>query len=129
VIALEKQKKMIISYIFVSITALIGYLIFIPKYSYFGAAWVTIYSELAIMFFAIYYVWKFSCFLPNLKSVCKALAASSIMGVFIYYLPASFYSTSWGLFMTLVLANIVYFAFQIIFKSITKDDLANLLNK
>ncbi|PIR94874.1 hypothetical protein COT95_01820, partial [Candidatus Falkowbacteria bacterium CG10_big_fil_rev_8_21_14_0_10_37_6] len=37
IIAIEKQKQTIWAYVFVAVTALAGYLIFIPTYSYFGA--------------------------------------------------------------------------------------------
>ncbi len=129
VIALDKQKKMIGAYIFVSFTALIAYLYLIPRYSYFGAAWVTIYSEFAIMLFAIYYVWKFSRFLPNLKNLGKALVASSLMALVIYWLPDSFYNDNLGLFFTLVLASAIYFLCQFIFKGITREDILILINR
>ena len=87
IVAINKQKKIIKAYVFTSITALIGYLIFIPKFSYIGAAWVTVYSEIIIALASIYYVWKFTNFFPNMKMLWKSLFSSFIMGGVLYILP------------------------------------------
>ena len=87
IIAIAKQKKLIPAYAFVAVTSLIGYLIFIPRYSYFGAAAVTIYSEImmSLLTFAIaFYYLKFA---PNLKIFFKALAATAIMALALYLIP------------------------------------------
>lgn len=123
VIAINKQKKIISAYIFTAITAVIGYLIFIPKYSYFGAAWVTIYSEIIIALASIYIVWKYTKILPNLKIAGKSLAASLVMAIVIYY------TSSLNLFLILALAIVVYFIALYLFKGITKQDLVRLLNR
>jgi len=129
IIALGKQKKIIGVYIFTSITALAGYLFFIPKFSYIGAAWVTIYSELVIALAAIYYVWKYSKFLPSLKVFFRALAATAIMAIVLYIIPSSFYSSVIGLIIFLGIASIIYFSFLYLFKGIARNDVINLLNR
>ncbi|MFH1523078.1 MAG: flippase [Patescibacteria group bacterium] len=129
IIALEKQKKIIGAYIFTSLTALAGYLIFIPRFSYFGAAWVTIYSELVIAIAAGYYVYKYSKFLPNFKIVIKSLLASLVMASIIYFIPISYYQAGFGMTLTLSFAVLIYFSSLYLFKGITKKDLTGLLNK
>ncbi len=123
VIAIDKQKKIIPAYIFTAITAVIGYLIFIPKYSYFGAAWVTIYSETAITLASFYLVWKYARFLPNLKITGKALLASAIMGGVLYL------TINWNLFLVLSLAVAIYFIALYLLKGISKQDIMELMNK
>ncbi len=123
IIAIDKQKKIIPAYIFTAVTAVIGYLIFIPKYSYFGAAWVTIYSEIAIGLASVYLVWKYARFLPNLKITGKALLASVIMAVALYL------TADWNLFLVLSLAMLVYFTALYLFKGISKQDIVELMNK
>lgn len=66
IIAINKQRQIIKAYVFTAITSLIGYFIFIPKFSYFGAAWITIYSELAIALASLYLIKKFTGFFPSL---------------------------------------------------------------
>jgi len=64
IVAIDRQKKVIWAYLFTAITAVFGYLVFIPAYSYLGAAWVTVYSETLIAVLMFYAVWKYAGFLP-----------------------------------------------------------------
>ncbi|MEK7557696.1 MAG: flippase [Patescibacteria group bacterium] len=119
IIAINKQKELINIYIFTAITALIGYLIFIPKYSYFGAAWVTVYSELVIALFSYYLLTKFAKFKPNLAILLKSLLASLIMLISIFLLL-----TKLNLLLILAIAIIVYFVSLYFLGGITKQDIA-----
>ncbi len=129
IIAIDKQKKIIGAYIFTSITSIIGYIIFIPKYSYVGAAWMTVYSEVLIGIFAFYYAWKFTKFVPEFRTFFKSLLASGIMAIFLYMIPDTFYSSFLGLTATLCGAGVVYFLSLYILKGITKQEFRILLNK
>lgn len=126
IIAINKQKKIIGAYIFSGITALIGYLIFIPKYSYFGAAWVTIYSELVVVLASVYLFWKYTKFLPNLIIFLKALLAAAIMGIGIYFMQTTY---QMNLILVLIFAVIIYLSALYIFKGISRQDIMDLLNK
>jgi O-antigen/teichoic acid export membrane protein len=123
VIALDKQKSVIGAYIFTALTALAGYLIFIPLYSYYGAAWVTVYSELAIALFSLYIVIKYSGFKLRLNILVKAIAASVIMALFTYWLLDKL-----NLILLVCLAGFIYFCCLLLFKGISKQDLKNLIN-
>jgi O-antigen/teichoic acid export membrane protein len=85
-IAIDKQRKLIGAYIFTAISSLAGYLIFIPMYSYIGAAWVTVYSETIITLILIYLLKKYSAFIPNLSILWRSVAASFVMGISIFQL-------------------------------------------
>ncbi len=126
IIAVNKQKKIIGAYLFVGVTAVAGYLVFIPKYSYFGAAWVTIYSELAVVSASVYLIWKYTKFLPNLKIFFKSLLASAVMGVWLYSAQADRQA---NLFLVLAEATIIYFGMLYAVKGISKRDLMDLMNK
>ncbi len=129
IIAIDKQKKIIWAYVFTSITSLIGYVIFIPKYSYIGAAWMTVYSEVLIGAFAIYYTWKFASFVPELRIILKSFLAAGVMGVVLYFIPVSFYESFLGLMTTLTGAGLVYFLSLYGLKGITHQEFRILLNK
>jgi len=86
IIAINKQKQIISAYIFTSIISVIGYLFFIPRYSYFGAAWMTVWSELSIAFAAAYLIRKNTGIFPNLKIFFKSSIASLFMGLIIFLL-------------------------------------------
>ncbi len=126
VIAINKQKKIIGAYLFAGLTAVIGYLIFIPKYSYFGAAWVTIYSELVVVSASVYLVWKYTKFLPNLKVFFKSLLSSAVMGAYLYFLQINYQV---DLFLALTAAIIIYFGTLYMVKGISKRDMMYLMNK
>lgn len=121
VIAVDKQRSIIGAYFFVAVTALIGYLIFIPKYSYFGAAWMTIYSELSIALASVWLVWKTSAFLPNLKIATKSLLACLPMSAWL------FYATAINLWISIGIACLVYLASLYLIKGITKQDIMTLI--
>ncbi len=129
VIAIDKQKKMIGFYVFTSISSLIAYLYLIPRYSYFGAAGVTIYSEVMIAIFSAYCIFKYSRFLPGLKVSLKALLAGAGMGLFIYLCPLRYQSTLGGLILILVLASLVYFIFLYLLGGINSEDLKTIFKK
>jgi O-antigen/teichoic acid export membrane protein len=118
VIALDKQKNIIGAYIFTAITSLIGYLIFIPLFSYNGAAWVTVYSEFAITAFSFYIIIKYSNFSPNLMIFLKSLIASLIMGISVYFLMDKI-----NLILVILLGALIYIISLYLLKGINKEDL------
>jgi O-antigen/teichoic acid export membrane protein len=124
VIAIDKQKQIIGAYIFTAITAVAGYFIFIPRFSYFGAAWVTIYSELIIALAAVYIVWKYTHFLPSLAILFKSLAASLVMILPLYYLKN--YNL---IFVVLPSAVATYLLALYAFGGIAKNELKELFIK
>jgi len=123
VIALDKQKNIIGAYIFTALTSLAGYLIFIPRFSYYGAAWVTVYSEFAIALFSLYIVVKYSQFRPSLIIILKSLAASLIMGSTIYLLIGKI-----NLILLILFAGAIYLFCLYLFKGLAKKDFKNLIN-
>mgnify|MGYP002397793733 CR=1 FL=1 len=125
VIAIDKQKNIIWSYIFVAITALSAYLIFIPKFSYFGAAWVTVYSEVTIALASLYLVYKHTKFFPNFKVTSRVLLSTAIMSVSLYY----FVANEFNFYFSLFTAMLIYFGFLYLFKGFTNKEILEILNK
>jgi O-antigen/teichoic acid export membrane protein len=123
VIALDKQKNIIGAYALVAVTSLAGYFILIPRFSYYGAASVTIYSELAIAIASIIIVWRGSGFLPTLNVAAKSFLASLAMSAGLYLLP------SLNLALSIVFGGTVYIAALFVFKGVTKQDLLEIMNK
>lgn len=79
VVALQRQKKMIPWYIVVAILTLIGYLLFIPQYGIWAAAWLTVFSETAICLFSIIVTGSQSSFVPHLRTIGAILLSSLLM--------------------------------------------------
>ncbi|MDA2922495.1 flippase [Patescibacteria group bacterium AH-259-L07] len=109
IIALEKQKIMLKFYIVAAMIALVGYLIFIPKYSYWGAAYMTIIAEFLVTAPAIFIIWRTTRILPSFQIFIKALFASLIMGVALYLFSGA------HLLLLILLSIIVYFVFLYVF--------------
>jgi len=126
IIAINKQKKIISAYLFVALSSLIIYLIVIPRFSYFGAAWATLYSETAIGLAGFYLVWKYTRFFPNLKVLIKATLASILMGGVI--LLAKNLGLS-NIILHILIAAPIYFIFLYLLKGIAKQDILDLINK
>lgn len=132
VIAIDKQKKMIGAYVFTSITSLIAYLILVPKFSYFGAASVTIYSEVMIAIFSAYCVLKYSIFKISIKTISKSFLAGLVMAVFLYLNNLNVWIDNTrvlGLMLSLFISAIIYFSALYLLGGIKKDDINMLLNK
>ena len=129
VIALDKQKTMIIFYVIASFSSLIAYLILIPRFSYFGAAAVTIYSETLIAIFSAYCVYKYSHFLPSLKITFKSLVSGTIMGVFLYFFTATYQNTLGRLLFIMVASSLIYGISLFLSGGIKKSDLDAILKR
>lgn len=129
VIAIDKQKKLIGFYVFTSVTALAGYLILIPRFSYLGAASVTIYSEAVIMLFSAYAVYKYTKFIPKPNIVLKAIFASLVMGLFIYFYPENLKQGLLPLGSTMILSGLIYVSTLFIIGGIKIKDLQMIFKK
>lgn len=90
VVAVNQQKNMIIYYALAALLALGLYLYFIPIYTYYAAAIITVICELLIAIAAFYKVRQKTYFKLSLNIFIKALTASLIMATILkifYTLP------------------------------------------
>lgn len=123
VVVVNKQKAIIGGYAFVAITALLGYLLFIPRYSYFGAAYVTVYSELTMVGIALWIIYRATKALPSFSGLGRVTLATGLMGLGVYYMQA------WPLFLVLPLGAALYFGALLLMKGITPAELNTVLWK
>lgn len=126
IIAINRVKELFKYYFFTALTALVGYFVFIPKYSYFGAAYVTIYSELAIAIAFVYLIYKHCHFLPKLNKAFASIAASFLMMLFILFLKSRGLD---NLFVIISVSSALYFGILYLLQGIEKKDIMVLLNK
>lgn len=122
-IILDKQKTMLKYYFTGAVLSLIGYFIFIPRYSYFGAAWVTVIVELFIAVSAFILSYKFTRLKLSWNVFGKSLAASLIMTGIIYLLPG------WHVIFLLIFAIVIYALLMFLFKAFDKKLLSDILNR
>jgi len=122
IIVLDKQKEMMWYYLMIAIISIIGYLIFIPKYSYYGAAGMTVLAELLMVIFSSRLIHKTTGVLPNLSKAKKALLASIVMAVPLYFL------INYNLFLVLISGVVTYFSCLYLMKAISKETLIGIFN-
>ncbi len=79
VVAVNRQRTMMWLYLAVAVVSLAGYLILIPRFSYFGAAWMTVLSELLVTSSAALIVLKATRVKVSLVFAGKALTAGLVM--------------------------------------------------
>jgi O-antigen/teichoic acid export membrane protein len=79
-VAINKQRQVMWIYISTAIITLGGYLIFIPVYGMFGAAWMTVFSEIytgALLFLAVRHYTKKHL---EIRTFAKIIFSSLVMG-------------------------------------------------
>ncbi|OGY45694.1 MAG: hypothetical protein A2744_02475 [Candidatus Buchananbacteria bacterium RIFCSPHIGHO2_01_FULL_44_11] len=86
IVAIDKQKQMIKFYALNALISVIGYVILIAKYSYWGAAWMTVFTEMFMLLTTIYVMGQSLKFLPRLKILYPAVAAAGVMAIPLYFL-------------------------------------------
>jgi O-antigen/teichoic acid export membrane protein len=86
VVAISQQKHMIKFYAIAAVVAVVLYIIYIPTYTYYAAAIVTVLAEFLIAGTALWKVWQASKFKLSLKVSSQALIGSMLMGALLYLL-------------------------------------------
>ena len=114
-VILEKQKPMLIFYFSAAVLSLAGYFAFIPKYSYFGAAWVTVAIEAFIALSAFLITYNLTKVKLNLANTGKTLTASLIMLAFTWLIR------NWQIALIIPLDIIVFFALMFLLKGLDTE--------
>jgi len=121
IVAIDKQKQMLKYYILAAIVGLTGYLILIPRYSYFGAAYMTIAAELIIAIAAFVIVTRTTKIIPNPQIIWKSILASLVMSIPLYYLK------NYNLIIPLLTAVIIYFPVLYLLKGFNKQMIKEII--
>ena len=122
VVIVNRQKQMLWGYGFVAVTALVSYFYFIPRYSYYGAAAVTIYSETLMMLIGLWIVYRATGLLPQLQMVLKILAANAIMGVVVWWFQ------DWPVLGVIPLAIIIYTLALLLVRAVSRQELQTIID-
>lgn len=103
VVAVHKQRQMMWGYLTTAVLTLAGYLVLIPIYGYWAAAWMTVFSEVLIMIWTAIVVYQTIKFVPKFNLVWKCVISSLIMLVFLKLF------TDFHILILLLIAGVVYF--------------------
>lgn len=124
IVAMDAQKQMIKYFLTAAAIALIGYFIFIPIYSYWGAAYMTLLVEWLIVGFSWRVVRKNAKLSVNFKVVAKSLVAGGFAFLVAWQLKA------YNIVLVVSLAIFLYLAMLTWLKTIQRDNLKKIfLNK
>ncbi|MFA6132091.1 MAG: flippase [Patescibacteria group bacterium] len=123
IVALHKQKFMTWGYALTAVIAIIGYVVFIPRYGMWGAAWVTCFSEFLIAALTFIVVSRVSRTLPNLLIAAKATLAGLIMYLILLVLP------TWPVIITICFGAAIYSIVLVAIGGINMKDIKSLMVK
>ena len=115
--ATDKQSAFAFSMGVCAVFNVISNLIFIPIMSYVGASITTVVTNIIALLLLFYYISKNFYRLPLVKIIIKPAIAGVIMGICIYYMG------NINLFITVIIASVVYFAILMVFGEISKEDI------
>ncbi|HRH33198.1 MAG TPA: flippase [bacterium] len=125
-VSFDHQRKLIFAYLLTAATSLILYLILIPKFSYYAAAWVTVYSELLISILAWWVVRRYSQLHLSFKRFSKALLSALLMGL-VLNLFVGVPETLLNVFILIGGGILVYFVVLYGLQGVSKQDVIELL--
>jgi O-antigen/teichoic acid export membrane protein len=129
IIAINKQKKVIGLYAITAALSLVLYLFLIPRFSYIGAAMVTIFSNALILLGTYYYVKKFTSFQAKFVVLKKSILSSLGMALFMFLVPKSLYANNIFILLIILLAGLIYFSLLYMLKGISKEDIKTFMPK
>jgi len=122
IVAAELQKKMIKFYALDAVISIPLYLIFIPIYSYWAAAYLTVLTELIILISSYYVLKKHGGVSIQAKIFGKTLLASIIMALPLIAL------INLNVIILAIIAIIVYFWALFMLRGISKKNLLEIIN-
>lgn len=122
-VVLDKQKPMLKYYFIGAVLSLVAYFIFIPKFSYFGAAWVTVAVEAFIALSAAIASYQTTKIKLSIRTLLKSIFAGLAMLSFILIV------SNWSLWVLIPGAIIIYCLAVLATKAIDKQLLADIFNK
>ncbi len=121
VVALQAQRKMLPIYIATALVTLAGYLLFIPRYGMWAAAWLTLFSEICVTSGSYLISRSFVRYAPHLKPAMAGCVASILMSIVVWMLRASW------LPIPLSAGALVYVVFVFLLGGVSKKTLQELL--
>jgi len=122
IVALDAQRKMLPLYVVVAIVTLAGYILFIPEYGIWAAAWLTVMSEVMIAVGATVLLLRLSKSRWNPVASFKAIGAAGLMALAIWPLRDK------PLGVPFVVGTVVYIAALIASGAVSKATLKEILS-
>lgn len=123
IVSLKKQKTLTYIYGIGAAVNLATNFIFIPKYSYYGAAGTTLLTELLVTVLMVVVLYKNIKKIPSFRPLLKYLSAGAAMAALLYLLP------DWPLFTLVFLGALVYFTVLYLMREFSIEEILLLIKK
>lgn len=121
-VAINKQKQTIWIYSISAFLTLIGYLIFIPKYTIYGAAYMTVFSEILTSLGLFFIISKYVKEKLIFKTFFKILFSSLVMAITLHYL------INLNVLILVLIGIFVYSLMILITKAISKETILEIFS-
>ena len=122
-VSINKQKETLWVYASAAVLTIIGYILFIPKYTLLGAAWMTVFSELYVGILLWITVQKFLPVRLSLINFFKMLFAGIVMAALLWQLP------DMHMLFDIAIGALVYLTIVIGTKAISVDTIKSIVSK
>lgn len=123
IIAIGQQKSLARIYFCGALFNVIANLYFIPRYSYFGAAFTTFATEFVVTMLMIWTIYKKIKFLPSFSNIFRAGFAGLLMFAVLSALPGL------NIVYTVIVGAIVYVAAAYAVDGVSEEEVKKLLQK
>lgn len=120
-VAINRQKQTLWIYFSDAVLTLIGYLYFIPRFGMYGAAWMTVFSELYAGFLLWLVIRYYSKEKIQLKTFGKILFAGLIMSIFLFWLK------DLHIILLALIGSLVYGICLLVFGTVSKQTLREIM--
>ncbi|MDD3284877.1 MAG: flippase [Patescibacteria group bacterium] len=121
IIAVEKQKKTILYFFITAIVSLIGYFIFIPRYGYWGAAYMTLFAESLITVFSYILLKKYTGWKIDFAIFIRTAIVSIFVYLILYFININFV-------LEIFIGTAIYCVLLVVFKVFSKDLIKELIS-
>lgn len=88
IVAINKQKETLWVYALGAILGLLFYFLLIPTFGSLGAAWGTVLIEGVVNTILFLLLWKHTGYIPQLGTTFRALFASLVMALILFFIPS-----------------------------------------
>jgi len=122
-IALDLQKKGMWVFLSGAVINIAANFIFIPRYTYFGAAWTTLITEILVTIMMFYIIFNHRKIKINLFKTKRILLSGLVMALAVYPFR------NLNLLISVPIGAVVYLASLYISKAITKEELMEVLSR
>ena len=116
IVAINKQKIMVLGYAFTALVTVIGYFLVIPTHGMWGAAWMTLISELLITAITFAVVYKVTKYLPSPRIIIQSTLAGLLMVAVLLRLEGH-------VMLLFTVGSLVYLTSLVVLGAIRRSDL------